>query len=611
MPVEGPLQRYTWSSCSGCACPNHHIPIHVSKDGASPTDTIPDFNHLERSNDPPLPGETETLRSMILDSEESITAISKEIEEMCVLRMELLKDAEHLANQASILRHKRRVLNEGVRYRKALLSPVRRLPVEVLALIFHEAIEFPWKSVYSPSLDWDGFDLERPFENPLWSIASVSRQWRETALLFPELWAFINIALTDGHFADGQYRYLRFIGLHLLRSGSRPLSVAIYDNGNSSFEELPLTLLGSLFPFVSRIHHLHLYLPSSIIASLYPLRPSFQQLRTLVIASMNDTMDYYGDLRIFDVAPELHIIKTINIAYPSISFILPWANITHYENHYYFATTAGPLPVDLLENLKAMENLTSCFLRCEQESLEDDLEGMDVPIVCQSLQSLEIASPRTCESEAISQILDRLHLPSLSTLRVSVSFREENEITFQSVRLLIERSRCNLSSLLFNNGVVRSEDLLCIFDQTPTLEVVELFDVGPDAITDQLLAKLTCREGDAKHLLPRLRSLALYGSFVFTMDIYASMIESRWKCASESSQVDLLVSVTLLKDVNLLLFKKEKATCQAIRQRLAPLRSEGLEMVVRIIPVSGLEGEEEEKDDDEDDGDDTESSRDD
>ncbi|KAK0192033.1 hypothetical protein F5146DRAFT_999292 [Armillaria mellea] len=199
MPVEGPLQQYTWSSCSGCTCSNHHIPIHVSKDGASPTNSIPDFNHLEHSNDPPLPGETETLPSMILDSEESIAAISKEIEEM-----------------------------------KGLLSPVCHLPVEVLVLIFHETIQFPLKSDYLRSLNWDGFDLERPFDNPLWSIASVSRHW------------------------------------------------------------------------------------------------------------------------IFDLAPELHTIKTINIAYPSVSFILSWANVTHYENDYYFSMTAGPLAVDLLENLKAI-----------------------------------------------------------------------------------------------------------------------------------------------------------------------------------------------------------------------------------------------------------------
>ncbi|KAK0483130.1 hypothetical protein EDD18DRAFT_1432512 [Armillaria luteobubalina] len=576
MPVEGPLQRYTRASCSVCACPNHHIPIHVSKVGGSPTESIPDFNHLERSNEPPLPGETEILRSMTLDSEESIAAISKEIEE----------------NACS---------EEGTTQRcgpsgkpGALLSPVRRLPVEVLALIFDETIEFPRKSVYSRNLDWDGSDLEHPFENPPWSIASVSRYWRETALLFPELWAFVNIILTDQLFAEGQYRYLRFISLHFLRSRSRPLSVAIYDNADSSFEELPLTLLGSLFPFVSHIHHLHLYLRSSIIASLYPLRPSYQHLRTLVIASMNDTMDSYSNLRIFDLAPELHIIKTINIAYPSISFILPWENVTHYENHYFFVMTAGPSPVDLLEDLAAMENLSSCFLRCERKSLEDVLESMDVPIVCQDLQSLSIDSPRTCESEAISQILDHLHLPSLSTLRVSLLFKEENEITFRSVRFPIERSGCNLSSLLFSKGVVRSEDLLYVFDQTPTLEVVQLLDVGPYAITDQLLARLTCREGDTKHLLPRLRSLALYGHFAFTMDIYASMIESRWRCASQSSQVDMLVSVTLLKDVSIVLFKKEQAVCQ----RLAPLRSEGLEMMVRIIPIPGSEDEEKRLDDD-------------
>ncbi|KAK0486428.1 hypothetical protein IW261DRAFT_1306997, partial [Armillaria novae-zelandiae] len=140
--------------------------------------------------------------------------------------------------QTSILRQKRLALDERIRGRKALLSPVRRLPAEVLVRIFHETIEFPWKCIDTTE-DWRHFDLDREFDaDSPWSIASVSRRWREVALSFPELWAFINIAVTEELFEEGDYRYLRFVNLHLSRSGSRPLSVAIYENGDLPFDEL-------------------------------------------------------------------------------------------------------------------------------------------------------------------------------------------------------------------------------------------------------------------------------------------------------------------------------------------------------------------------------------
>ncbi|KAK0454329.1 hypothetical protein EV421DRAFT_2014005 [Armillaria borealis] len=574
MPVEGPLQRYTWSSCSGCACPNHHIPVHVSKDDASPTEFILDFNHLERSNDPPLPGEVGTLRSTILDSKETAAAIDQELKEMVALRKELLRDVDLLEKQTSILRQKRLALDERIRGRKALLSPVRRLPAEVLVLIFHETIEFPWKRINATD-DWRYFDLDRQFnaDSP-WSIASVSRRWREVALSFPELWAFINIAVTEELFEEGDYGYLRFINLHLSRSGSRPLSVAIYDNGDFPFDELPPSLLGSLFSFAHRIHHLH--------------------LRTLVVAPVDDEIQD-DELKVFDLAQELHTITTINTDL-SLTFVLSWGSITRYESDYYPTEKFGlTCPESLLQNLGDMENLTSCFWRCGPASCEDALVHIEEPIACQKLQSLEIGSGHLSKPAAINQVIDRLHLPSLSSLQVACPVKGcESDVRFSSITRLIGRSW------------LPSDDLHYIFDQTPTLEEVKLVDVGPDAITDELLATLVYRESDPKPLLPRLRSLYLRGSFTFAMCMYASMIESRWKCASQFSRVCQLKSVTLRKDVNAQLVEKERAICLAV---LAPLRSEGLDLDVRLQPVFRSddedEGEEEEEDDD-----DTENSRD-
>ncbi|KAK0196018.1 hypothetical protein F5146DRAFT_1133479 [Armillaria mellea] len=608
MPVEGPSQRYTWSCCSGCACPNHHIPIHLSKDedDDSPTDSIPDFNHLERSNDPPLPGEVGTLRSTILDSKETAAAIDQELKEMMILRKELLKDMDLLEKQTSILRQKRLTLDQRIRGRNALLSPVRRLPAEVLVVIFYETIEFPWKRINPPE-DWRHFDLDRQFDaDSPWSIASVSRRWREVALSFPELWAFINIAVTEELFEEDDYGYLRFINLHLSRSGSRPLSVAIYENGDLPFDELPSSLLGSLFSFAHRIHHLHVHLSPMIISSLQRLRSSFHQLRTLLIAPVDGEIQD-DELEIFDLSQELHTITTINTDL-SLSFVISWKSITRYESDYYPAEKFGlTCPESLLQNLGDMKNLTSCFWRCGPASYEDGLADIEEPITCQKLQSLEIGSGHRSNPDAITQVIDRLHLPSLSSLRVACPVKGcESDIRFSSITRLIGRSWCKLTTLAFSQGAVPSDDLHYIFDQTPTLEEVKLVDVGTKAITDELLATLVYRDSDPKPLLPRLRSLYLRGSFAFTMCMYASMIESRWKCVSHFSQVCRLKSVTLRKNMDVQLVEQERAICLAI---LAPLRSEGLELDVRLQPVFGSndedEGEEEEDDDD------TENSRDD
>ncbi|KAK0459311.1 uncharacterized protein EV420DRAFT_1479306 [Desarmillaria tabescens] len=603
MPLEGPMQRYTWSSCSGCACPNHHIPTHVSEDGSAP-DSIPDFSHLERSNDPPLPGEAETLESMIFDWEESAAAISKEIEEMRALRKELLKGVDHLEKRTSTLCQNRLVFNERIRDRKTLLSPVRRLPADVLLHIFHETIEFPRECVNAPGT-WKRFGLERPSDTDSpWSIVSVSRRWREVALSFPELWTFINIALSEELFEEGDYGYLRFISLHLSRSGSRPLSVAIYEDGCSSFDELPPSLLGSLFSFAHRIHHLYLHLVTCTFASLSPLRTSFSQLKTLFIAPVDEEYEDCEELEVFDLARELHTVTTIN-ADLSFSFVLSWRSIIRYECDYDPTEPSGHTTPDFfLQLLEDMENLTSCFWRSGLRTYGDGLDHIEEPIACQKLQSLEIASGHLADPEAIRQVIDHLHLPSLSSLRVACSDKAyESEIPFGSITRLIGRSWCRLTTLAFSQGAVPSDQLLYIFDQTPTLEEVELVDVGPEAITDEL-------ENADKHLLPRLRSLYLRGYFTFSMAMYASMVESRWKSTSQFSQVVKLKSVTLRKDVNVRLVEKERAICLAV---LTPLRTEGLELNVKLQPVFGPEDEhggEDDEEDEEDEDDNTDNSRD-
>ncbi|KDQ08651.1 hypothetical protein BOTBODRAFT_118404, partial [Botryobasidium botryosum FD-172 SS1] len=68
-----------------------------------------------------------------------------------------------------------------LRFRHNLITPIYRLPNEVLALIFQFAESSPYNSL-------------QPLESrvPL-NISAVSRVWREIALDTPQIWTTIDV----------------------------------------------------------------------------------------------------------------------------------------------------------------------------------------------------------------------------------------------------------------------------------------------------------------------------------------------------------------------------------------------------------------------------------
>ncbi|KAJ7707329.1 hypothetical protein B0H17DRAFT_1000412, partial [Mycena rosella] len=106
------------------------------------------------SNIEPLESEIPTFRGALEDMERKIGAIDEEIER---------------------LRTRRTKFVEFATVQKAVFSPLRRLPSEILSEIFLWCLE-------------DETWLPHIWRVQPWSISKVCRRWRETALSTPSLW---------------------------------------------------------------------------------------------------------------------------------------------------------------------------------------------------------------------------------------------------------------------------------------------------------------------------------------------------------------------------------------------------------------------------------------
>ena len=130
-----------------------------------PSDLFPPiFRHLSATNDPPSDREISTIVEALHDAERQLSAIVQD---------DNLGEGNELAEEKGVERDRlQSFLQEG----NAILSPVRRLPRELLAFVMERGTD-------TVSLDFT--------TNP-WIFTHVSRFWRETAIGLPILWKDIN-----------------------------------------------------------------------------------------------------------------------------------------------------------------------------------------------------------------------------------------------------------------------------------------------------------------------------------------------------------------------------------------------------------------------------------
>ncbi|KAJ7724944.1 hypothetical protein DFH07DRAFT_971060 [Mycena maculata] len=237
------------------------------------------FKDILYTNIAPSDSQCQTIRELLVGPHQEIANLTDEI----------------VATQALLEAHtqRRAAVEEFVSAHLALVSPIRRLPTDVIQEIFVACL---------PSDRNSAIDEQ---DAPL-LLCHICRSWRSLALSTPRLWASLHIALPS---KDEMPSMNETVNGWLSRSGILPLSISVATRLRHNEYDVS-TLFHTLVGFSPRWNHIRFNLPTcnsfSPLASLSPADVPI--LQTLVLKGFNclqipigpltsTLLSHWGDLR--------------------------------------------------------------------------------------------------------------------------------------------------------------------------------------------------------------------------------------------------------------------------------------------------------------------------
>jgi hypothetical protein len=190
-----------------------------------------------------------------------------------------------------------------------LAKLVRRLSPELLSEIFMHCL--PQNNYELTSLRRDAAPL---------LFGQVCSYWRKVSLSTPGLWSSLCLNLCTPRNPD---IIADAVSTWLSRSGQLPLSLSLYFR-----EEAPTPLaysaIRAIMPYSQRWESLDLFLPKSLLRSLFSIPGPLPRLRRLGIQTHHGAQE---DESSVILAPRLAVVR---LEYPSHHMVdLPWHQITH------------------------------------------------------------------------------------------------------------------------------------------------------------------------------------------------------------------------------------------------------------------------------------------
>ncbi|KAJ7479494.1 hypothetical protein FB451DRAFT_1239102, partial [Mycena latifolia] len=249
----------------------------------------------------------------------------EEIDEIQALLVEPTHRLWHLDEEISDLQRvldkltaERDRLNAYMDAHRALLSPIRRVPLDIMQEIFLACIPTHRNCVMSAK------------EAPV-LLGRICSAWRAISLATPRLWSKIHIAVPHEESGTKLSLCLDTAKTWLDRSGECPLSISTHGTHNYPVSYTMASLLPPiLLPLAFRWEHISLTLPTSVLASLSHLTAAdVPILKSVVIKELNEPsssvqVDWLDFLR----APEMSSISFAPIAFSALDLPLRWDNMT-------------------------------------------------------------------------------------------------------------------------------------------------------------------------------------------------------------------------------------------------------------------------------------------
>ena len=444
--------------------------------------------HLLKSNVAPSDSEVITIRALITEVE---------------VRIEELHHNHFPASQDTESR-----LLEFIQVHKALLSPVRYLPSEILQEIFlhycdHEMIDITMVP---------------------WRLGQISHRWREIALSLPALWDCIpGINLNMKSRSDPSY--VRAITYLMERSGTSP-TLKFGISYPHWIKNIPIT---SIFePVVRHSERFKLLCMCVYDMHITMLFQGFKgrlpNLRVLCLILPSIYSNDGRSLDIFETTPALRKV-VLQGSYPgdSIRLLLPWSQITHFYDMLRSESVAPYVPLSSLPSLS--------YLYIDKDMIQVS-EGVVIltpalrnpsthpshyePITLSGLHTLKVHGH--CNGDT-GIFLDSLTIPAVEVIKISLPGSLVPHLVSMFSR---SHEPSRLQKLAFRTIPLLTGELSALLNLVPQL--IEL-DISVPPMAD-ILRLCDCESGVI--LVPMLRALYIHDmDDSLSMECFKSLAQVR------------------------------------------------------------------------------------
>ncbi|KAJ7742840.1 hypothetical protein B0H16DRAFT_1018744, partial [Mycena metata] len=272
------------------------------------------FGEILETNNPPPESQIPSLRDFISRALARATCIDAEIATLQSAIDKLLSERE--------------ALNTEVQKHKGAISPLRRLPTEMLSLIFTFALAPRQDSISAPSAPW--------------TISAVCARWRTTAISQPCFWTSIKlknhpfISRRNGKWPPPPPSEFS-LELQLDRSKELPLNIEFVVPRDRALSSFHASLLRLLCDHCGRWERMVMVGPQELFLRLGvfidggPLS-CLRELKIQMFYDEEEEEDIIPTLDVFRDAPVLqHVVVNKSDWWLPVSMVLPWAQLLTYS----------------------------------------------------------------------------------------------------------------------------------------------------------------------------------------------------------------------------------------------------------------------------------------
>ncbi|KAL4079542.1 hypothetical protein J3A83DRAFT_4368309 [Scleroderma citrinum] len=386
-----------------------------------PVDLETPYSNFHPANFILAPPDIASIDAVLHQHHLQLSLVQSAVWKLAALRTRLEQSASYLTQ--SVLSH------------KALTSPVRRVPPEVLGEIFFHCL--PTAPYVTPH------DVEGPMV-----LTQVCRHWRTIAMSTPRLWSSITLHLDRA--TNEQYRFM--CEAWLSRAKSIPLAIRVLNDLDGPDLAATPDIVYWFCRLLVRCQDFWWHGPAMEELTIpFSMNAISSPLSRLRVTSHRAT-PYIVCLP--SATPRLNtaFLQCINLHLHSLDHIsIPWSQLTELTLH--FALLDSTVLLQVISLCTSLRVLTASCLCADPDQLTALHTLGGGAIHQETLQRLELRVIR----HGLSALLDALTMPALEELDVAFCYRERDPWPHAEFSAFVERSRGTLKKLVVkqNKGVLK------------------------------------------------------------------------------------------------------------------------------------------------------------